>query len=217
MSEHATVLTTELARYLAGLAAQEDDFLRDLRHQSAAAGIPPIGIAPEQATMIQILLRFGGAARVLEIGTLAGYSAIAMARALQPPAELHSIEINADYADFAQKWVARSEVADRITIHRGNAVELITTFDTASFDAVFIDADKTPSIHYLEQAKRVVRSGGLVLIDNAFAYGELLAESPARKDDVWAIQKFNEFIARDDALTSVILPTGDGMWVAIRE
>lgn len=217
MSEHATVLTTELARYLAGLAAKEDDFLCELRQASAEAGIPPIGIAPEQATMIQILLRFGRAGRVLEVGTLAGYSAIAIARALQPPAELHSIEINEDYADFAEDWIARSDVAGRISIHRGNAVDLITTFDEASFDAVFIDADKTPSVHYLEQAKRVVRPGGLVLIDNAFAYGELLEESPARKDDVWAIQKFNEFIARDDALTSVILPTGDGMWVAIRE
>ncbi len=216
MSEQATAVTTELVRYLAAHTAREDDFLVALKTAAAEAGIPPISIAPEQGTMLQILLRSHQARTVLEIGTLAGYSAITMARALPEDGHLHTMEINDAHADFAQSWIKRSDVANRITIHRANAVELVKTFTDNSIDAAFIDADKSPSMLYLEAAKRIVKPGGLILIDNAFAYGQLLDENPSRnKDDVWAIQRFNDHMAADDSLTSVILPTGDGMWIAL--
>jgi len=216
MSEVATAITTELVRYLAAHAAEEDAFLKGLRQEAAAAKIPNIAISPEQGTLVQILLRLMGARTVVEVGTLYGYSAISMARALGADGMVHTLEINPAYADFAQRSIARSDVAGRVTIHRGDAATLLAGFKDGSADAVFIDADKANSMLYYQQAKRIARAGGLVMIDNAFAYGQLLDENPSRKDDVWAIRKFNDFMAHDRSLTSVIVPTGDGMWVGLK-
>ena len=215
MSEVATMVTTELVRYLAAHTAEEDPFLQRLRAAAAEAGIPSIAIAPEQGVMMQILLRMLRPQRVLEIGTLYGYSAIAMARALPDGCTVHTIEVIDRHADFAEEWIARSDVADRIELQRGNAAEILPQLPDASADAAFIDADKANYPLYLEQCKRIVRRGGMILVDNAFAYGQLFDENPSRKDDVWAIQKFNDLVTHDRSMTSVILPIGDGMWICL--
>jgi caffeoyl-CoA O-methyltransferase len=215
MSEVATMVTTELIRYLAAHTGEEDAFLCSLRQAAAEREIPAIAISPEQGTMIQILLRLMQAEKVLEIGTLYGLSAIVMARALGAAGEVHSLELNTAFAEFAEEWIAKSDVASNIQIHRGNAVEWLPSFGDRSMDAAFIDADKANYQLYLKECKRIVRRGGLVLVDNAFAYGQLFDENPSRKDDVWAIQKFNDLFAHDRDLTSVILPIGDGMWITI--
>jgi len=215
MSEHATLVTAEHFRYIAERTTAEDDFLRELKRAARAAGIPAIWIAPEQASFMQILLRLCDASRVVEVGTLAGYSAICMARALPPTGRVHTIEIAPEHAVFATEWIAKSDVAGRVEVHRGSGQDILPTFATDSMDAAFLDADKSGYPLYLQECLRIVRRGGLIMVDNAFAFGQLLDAEPADRE-VPAVRAFNDLIAHEARLRSIIVPLGDGLWVAVK-
>ncbi len=165
---------------------------------------------------MQILLKLAGARRVVEVGTLAGYSAIQMARALPPDGEVVTIELSARHADFAEAWIARSDVAGRVRVLRGAGKSVLPTLPTAGSDACFLDADKGGYAEYLCECLRIVRPGGLVMADNAFAFGELLAREP-RERETSAVRAFNELVPKIRNLHSVIAPLGDGMWVGVIE
>lgn len=215
MSETSTLVGEEHFRYITAHTPGEDEFLRTLKREAAAAQIPAIWIAPEQASFMQILLKLARAREVVEVGTLAGYSAIMMARALPESGRVHTIEIQPAYADFAERWIARSDVAGRITVLRGAAAEVLAGFAPDSADAMFLDADKPSYPAYLLESLRIVRSGGLVMVDNALAFGELFADSPVSAD-VRAVREFNDLMARTEALHAIIVPLGDGLWVGVK-
>ena len=215
MSDRSTGVDERHFRYIAERTTPEDPFLAELKRAAFAEGIPEIWIAPEQAAFMQILLRAAGAREVLEVGTLAGVSAIAMARALPPGGRLRSIEIDPARADFAVRWIARSDVAGRIEVLRGAAAEVLPGLPDGSFDAAFLDADKPSYPLYLGECLRLVRRGGLVLADNALAFGQLLEPAPDR-EDVQAVRAFNDILAATPELQSVIVPLGDGLWVGVR-
>ncbi len=215
MTETSNAITTEHLRYIAERTAPEDSFLRELKTEARSAGIPPIWISPEQASFMQILLKLRGAREVVEIGTLAGYSAITMARALPPEGKVRTIEISPLHARFAGQWIARSDVAGRIEIHRGDARAVLPRFAPDSADAAFVDADKPGYPAYLKECLRIVRPGGLIMADNAFAFGEIFAEEPVDAE-VAAIRSFNDLIAREKALHSIIVPLGDGLWIGVK-
>jgi predicted O-methyltransferase YrrM len=215
MSEEATLVTAEHFRYIAERTTAEDDFLRELKHAARTAGIPAIWIAPEQASFMQILLRLCGASRVVEVGTLAGYSAISMARALPPAGRVHTIEIEPRHADFAAAWVAKSDVAGRVEVHRGAGQDVLPKFEADSMDAAFLDADKSGYPVYLRECLRIVRRGGLIMVDNAFAFGQLFDAAP-RDREVPAVRAFNDVMARETRLQSIIVPLGDGLWVGVK-
>lgn len=215
MSVESSVVTREHFRYLAERTVPEDDFLRDLKEAASRAGIPGISISPEQASFMQILLRLMGARTVLEIGTLAGYSAIAMARVLPPDGQVQTIERSGPHADFAEEWIAKSDVRDRVKVLRGQAREVLPKLGDGWADAAFVDADKANYPFYLEQCLRIVRDGGLVMVDNAFAFGQLLDEHPS-DPAVGNVRAFNELMARQTGLHSIIVPLGDGCWVGVK-
>jgi caffeoyl-CoA O-methyltransferase len=216
VSENPTLIDERHVRYLSERTTPEDKFLRDLKSAAAADGIPSIWISPAQASFIQILLRLGKAREVVEVGTLAGYSAIAMARALPESGRVRTIELNPKHADFAESWIARSDVPHRVEVHRGAGLEVLPRFASDSADAAFLDADKPSYPAYLSQCLRIVRRGGLIMADNAFAFGELFNESP-RDKEVAAMRRFNDLMAREKTLTGIIAPFGDGLWVAVKK
>ena len=216
MSGTGTAVTAQHFSYIAAHTRGEDAFLQELKSAAREAGIPEIWIAPEQAGFLQILLKAAGARRVVEAGTLAGYSAIQLARALPADGRVDTIEAEPRHAEFAERWIAKSEVAARIRVHRGKAGEKFREFPGGSADAVFRDADKRNNPLYLEEARRIVRKGGLILVDNAFAFGELLAENP-KDPETGAIRAFNDQVARTPGLHAVIVPLGDGVWVGVKE
>jgi predicted O-methyltransferase YrrM len=164
---------------------------------------------------MQILLRLAGAREVVEVGTLAGYSAIWMARALPDGGRVRTIELSAKHADFAERWAAKSDVADRVVVLRGAGADVMRTMETDSADAAFLDADKASYPVYLREALRIVRKGGLVMVDNAFAFGQLFDERPTDRE-ANAVKAFNEVMARTKELRSVIVPIGDGLWVGVK-
>lgn len=215
MSESSTRVSQAHFDYIAARTARDDAFLIELKNAARAAGIPSIWIAPEQASFMQILLRASGAREVIELGTLAGYSAIQMARALPKDGRVRTIEFNAMHARFAREWIAKSDVAGKVSVFEGRGVDVLPTFEANSADAAFLDADKVSYPQYLEHALRIVRTGGLVLVDNAFAFGQLLDPHPKDREAP-AVIAFNEVMARETRLQSVIVPIGDGLWVGVK-
>jgi len=215
MSEESSQVTAEHFRYIATHTTREDPFLTNLKLAATATGIPQIWIAPEQASFMQVLLRAAGTREVVEVGTLAGYSAIAMARALPDGGRVRTIELNPKHAEFARAWAAKSDVAAKVEVHLGGGMDVLPGFATDSADAAFLDADKSSYPKYLAECLRIVRPGGLILADNAFAFGELLAAAP-KDPEVPAIRAFNEVMAAESRLQGVIVPIGDGLWVAVK-
>lgn len=216
MSASSTPVSSDLIRYISERTRGEDPFLAKLKVAAAEAGIPEIWISAEQASFMQVLLKAAGARRVIEVGTLAGYSAIVMARALPEDGEVVTVEVEPKHAAFAREWVDASDVAGRVHVHLGPGVDVLPRFEENSADACFIDADKANYANYLEECIRIVRPGGLLLCDNAFAFGELLDES-STDPSVQAIRDFNEIVAAKPNLHGIIAAIGDGCWVCVNE
>lgn len=216
MSGTSSAVTEKHFAYLAERTRTDDDYLRRLKVAATEAGIPKIWIAPEQASFLQILLTLRGAREVVEVGTLAGYSAICMARALGPNGKVRTIEREAMHAAFARKWVADSDVAGRVDVLEGAAREILVGLPAASADACFIDADKDNYPHYLDECVRILRPRGLLMVDNAFAFGELF-DPNATDPSVHAIRRFNDLLAKRSGLHAMIVPIGDGCWVGVKE
>src|SRR5258706_1339449 len=142
MSENATLIDERHVRYITEHTLAEDSFLQDLKRDAAAAGIPPIWIAPAQASFVQIMLRLAKAREVVEVGTLAGYSAIAMARALPRGGKVRTIELETKHADFAERWIAKSDVADRVEVLRGSGLDVLPRLCAGSPRRPLLRADK---------------------------------------------------------------------------
>ena len=202
--------------YVRRLFAREDDCLRAIRARADEADLPAIQLPPATARAVQILLRAIGARRVLEIGTLAGYSAVWIARALPADGRLVTLEIDPDRAAVARGSVEDAGLAARVEVRVGDALELMAAMDPdPPFDAVFLDADKERYCDYLEQAARLVRHNGLLVADNALWRGEVLDPEGFGGLAV-DIHRFNERVAADPRFEATILPVGDGLMVAVR-
>jgi predicted O-methyltransferase YrrM len=128
---------------------------------------------------------------------------------------VRTIEVRPEHAEFARKWIADSDVAGKVEVHEGPGVEVLPGFADGSADAAFLDADKVSYPHYLRECLRIVRSGGLILVDNALAFGRLL-DTEDQTESVSAIRAFNDLMASHEGLQGVIVPLGDGLWVAVK-
>lgn len=209
-------LPERLDEYVRGLYAVEDDLLAELRAEIPRRGMPEIQISPTQGRLMQVLLLSIGARRVLEIGTLGGYSAVWMARALPAGGRLITLELEAERAALARDYAARAGLGDVIEVQVGDARELLAGLIAARpepFDAVFIDADKAGYPEYLDRALELVRPGGLILGDNAFRDGRVVDDDP--DEATQGILAYNERIAGDDRLESTIVPIRDGLAVSV--
>lgn len=201
--------------YVADLFAAEDSILKELRRASAEAGLPQISISRSEGKLLQVLLRAVNANRVLELGTLGGYSALWMARALPEAGRLITVERDPKRAELASRFVARAGLAERVTVRVGAAAELLPDLvEEGPFDAVFIDADKEGYPDYLDWCSNNVRAGGLVIGDNAFKSGQVL-DSETRDPGVLGIREFNRRMASDPRFTSIVVPMRDGIAIAV--
>jgi caffeoyl-CoA O-methyltransferase len=173
-------------------------------------GMPAIQVGPSEGRFLYLLMKMIGATKVVEVGTLAGYSAIHMARALPADGRLWTIEYAPKHAEVARANIAAAGLADRVTVLVGAGREVLPTLK-GPVDAVFIDADKENYDHYGQWAIANLRPGGLVLGDNAYLFGKLVDDS----DTARAMRRFHEAVAA--ACDSVCLPTPDGLVVGIKK
>lgn len=210
-------LNEQLYQYLCEFGGAEDDFLRQLNEEAAELGIPQIQISPEQLAVIQFLLNTIRARRVVEIGSLAGYSTIGMLRVLPPDGVLYAFEKEPRYAQFVQAKAAAAGVAEKLRLIVGDAHQQLRrhTFE-AEIDFVFLDADKTGYRDYAEFLTPHIRRGGILAADNALMGGEII-NVQTTDPDVQAMQEFNQWIKSDRRYQSCIVPVGDGMLLALKQ
>lgn len=214
MSTTSTPVDESLFTFIAGTTIPEDGFLRDLRVAATAAGLPEIHIAPEQAAFLQIVLRASNARTVVEVGTLGGYSAIAMARGLPVDGRVITCEIDPHHAAFAREWVVRSDQRGKIEVRPGDAADTLRTLAPESADAIFLDADKPGYVTYLQHARRILRPGGVLLADNVLAGGDV---ANGTGPTAVAMRAFLAAVKAAPELSSVIVPLGDGCLFGVKQ
>ncbi len=213
MSNRTLTLTDELVDYVQRLGVREHPALAALRDETAPLPEHSMQIAPEQGAFMALLVRLLDARRIIEIGTFTGYSSTAMALALPSDGRIVCCDVSPEWTDVARRAWADAGVADRVELRLAPATETLATLDDDSFDLAFIDADKTGYDAYYEGCLRVVRPGGLILIDNVLQGGRVV--QPAEDgESVRAIRTLNEKIAADERVDHVLLPLADGLTMA---
>lgn len=214
-----------LADYVAKTFGGDDELLADVRRRAEAAGLPAIHVSPFDGRILQVLARAAGARKIVEIGTLAGYSGVCLARALPKDGVLHTFEFVPKHAEVARESFRKAGVEGKVSIHVGAAVEKLRGIEPQGpFDLVFIDADKENYPNYLAWAGKHLRPGGVVLADNAFAWGLV-----AVGDDAAELNQGGNRVARtairtlnaalgdpDGPWVSAMLPTGEGLAMGVK-
>ena len=195
------------------LFAPEDDALRAAREAPAGHGMPSISISPAQGRLMQVLARAVGAKRILEIGALAGYSGVWLARALPDGGKLISLEVSEKHAAVARESLARAGVADRAEVRVGPGDTLMEALASEEpFDLVFIDANKEGYPAYLEWALKLARPGAFIIADNTVRGGSPLAATldPAADEGARGLWTYNQRVAGEKRLLSVALANDEG-------
>ena len=193
---------------ITSMFAAEDEALQAALEAAKQAGLPQIQISPIQGKFLQLLATMCNARKILEIGALAGYSGIWLARALSPGGRLITLELNPDHANVVRNSFARAGVGDRSEVRVGKALDLLPTLEReAPFDLVFIDADKPPYPQYLDWALRLTRPGSIIVADNCIRSG--MAFRPPEDEGMAGIVEFNQRMASDPRLVSLALAMDD--------
>lgn len=180
----------------------EDDTLANHPHAQMLSG-------HVQGKILEMISRMIRPEKILEIGTFTGFSALCLAKGLQPGGKLHTIELREEDAAVAKKYFKKAGAENMIELHTGNALQIIPTL-AETWDLVFIDADKVSYIEYYELTLPAVKKGGWILADNVLFHGEVLAGNVKGKN-AKAILAFNEHIKKDDRVQQVILTIRDGL------
>ena len=203
--------TPQILEYAARTHHPSDRGLERAFQAPARHGMPEIQLGPSEGRLLELLLRLINATKVVEIGTLAGYSALWMARALPPGGHLWTIESDPKHAGVAAEVVGEAGFGDRVTIIRDEAADVLPRLrDSGPFCAVFLDADKGRYDLYGRWATANLRPGGLLIGDNAYLFGRLLEDS----EEARAMRRFHEEMS--SSYRSVCLPTPDGLAVGVR-
>ncbi len=193
--------------YLSRTLVGSDPDLDAARADQRAAGMPAIEVAPLSGKLLNLLARIAGARRVLEIGTLGGYSTIWLARALAEDGQLITIEAEPAHAEVARRSIERAGVGDRVEIRVGRAVDVLPEID-GPFDLIFIDADKESNTLYLDAAARLGRPGAVIVVDNIGRQGRV-ADPASENPQVIGTQRGLEMLARDPRFDATALQTLD--------
>jgi predicted O-methyltransferase YrrM len=215
-------LWTSVDQYYSDVLVKQDEALDAALRDSDAAGLPPINVTPNQGKLLHLMARICRASSILEIGTLGGYSAIWLARALPDGGRLVTLEAEQRYAEVATANIARAGLADRVEVRVGRALDTLPELEAdgyGPFDLVFIDADKPSNPDYVEWALKITRPGSVIIVDNVVRGGEV-ADSGSEDSAVLGVRRMNELIAADQRLAATAIQTVgskgyDGLLVAL--
>ena len=206
----------KVAGYLETVFGPEDPVLAEIRDRSAAAGRPDIQVARFDGRHLEVIARATGARRVVEVGTLGGYSGVCLARGMSSGGRLDTFESEPRHAEVARESFRRAGLADRVRIHLGRArEELVKIEPDGPFDLLFIDADKVSYPDYLRWGVANLRRGGVVLADNVFraAFG---AEGDWSAESVAALDLFNRELVAGGAFAATFIPTVEGLAFGVK-
>jgi len=219
MSAKSIGLSDELHAYLLSMGVREPAVLRRLRDETQAMPRHNMQIAPEQGALMSMLVELTGARRCLEVGTFTGYSALAVALALPSDGHLLCCDVSEEWTSVGHRYWSEAGVADRVELRLGPALDtldaLLAAGDADSYDFAFVDADKTNYGAYYERLLRLLRPGGLMLIDNVL-WGGRVIDLAVGDDDTRAIREMNERLATDERVSIALLPVADGLTLACK-
>jgi predicted O-methyltransferase YrrM len=203
-----TNLLHAVDEYIQHLFSANDPALQHALDNSQRHGLPPINVSANEGKLLYMLAKLSGAGKVLELGTLGGYSTIWLARALPEDGRVLTLEYNPKHAEVARANIAFAGLSDRIEVRVGAALDLLPQIEARGegpFDLFFIDADKVNYPHYLHWCIRLARPGSVILSDNLIRNGSVL-QPPPDDEAAQVIARFNREIASDPRLESLILP-----------
>jgi predicted O-methyltransferase YrrM len=217
-------LWSEVDRYVADRLLGEDPLLDAALADSAAAGLPSIAVSPPQGKLLHLLARIHGASRILEVGTLGGYSTIWLARALPEDGRVVTLELDPGYAEIAAANIERAGLAGLIEIRVGDAHESLAALIAEApepFDMVFIDADKQSTPEYFTAALELSRPGGVIVVDNVVRGGALI-DADGQDPGAQGMRRFHEMLSGDTRVSATTIQTVgskgyDGLTVVLIE
>jgi len=202
-------LWTQVDDYINQITIKSDAALDAAAAAAAAAGLPPISVTPAHGKLLHLIARAQGAKRILEIGTLAGYSTIWLARAVLPAGQVISLESNERHAQIARENMLRAGLSGRVEIRVGAALDTLPRLATEKqrpFDFTFIDADRTNLAEYFDWAVKLSRSGSVIIVDNVVRKGGVI--DPASEDiNVKGVRRFNDRLKTDTRVTATMVQT----------
>jgi caffeoyl-CoA O-methyltransferase len=215
-------LVESVDHYISGLFDDQDEALTATERSIAEANIPQISVSPNQGKFLQVLARLCKASRILEIGTLGGYSTIWLARALPSTGRLISLELDPNHAAVARKNIIHAGLDSIVDIRIGRALDSLAQIkaeNAAPFDMIFIDADKPPYADYFQWALQLSKPGTLIVADNVIREGKVLDKNTS-DPMVQGAQRFNQMLATHSGVTATIIQTvglkeHDGMALAV--
>jgi predicted O-methyltransferase YrrM len=200
---------TAVDRYLTDLFVQPDPALEAALQASAAAGLPPIQVSPNQGKLLLLLARVQAARNILEIGTLGGYSTVWLARALPGNGRLITLELDEKFAAVARANIARAGLADVVELRLGRALQTLPQLAAEGrgpFDLIFIDADKASYPDYFKWALKLSRRGSLIIADNIVRKGAV-ADAASSDPNVQGVRRFNELLAAEPRVSATAIQT----------
>jgi caffeoyl-CoA O-methyltransferase len=217
VSPKSFLLTAELHEYIVAHTTPIDEVQRELIAETQALGpVSGMQVAPEQGAFLTILTKSLGVRRAVEVGTFTGYSSLCIARGLAEGGTLLCCDVSEEWTGIARRYWQRAGVADRITLRIAPAVETLRALPAEPhLDLAFVDADKGGYRAYAEELIPRLRPGGVLLVDNVLWGGSVLAGAEPRSD-VEHIRAFNDWLAADPRVDSVMLPIADGLSMALR-
>ncbi len=211
-----TVYTDTTSEYINQLFVHQDDALQHAMQDTLQKGLPAISVKPEEGRFLQFLVRACGAKKVVEIGTLGGYSGIWIGRGLAPGGKLISLEKEPRHAEIALQHIRNAGLQDKIEVRVGDAHQQLKRLsEEGPFDFIFIDAEKDGYDEYFNWAIENIRLGGTIAAHNAFRKGSVAGQvSPDEYTSL--MQAFNHRVATDPRVISTIFPAGDGTLLAVK-
>ena len=217
MSTKTILMDDQLLEYLRQNSVREPDVLQELREETQKLSNSGMQISPEQGQLMFMLVKLVNAHKIVEIGTFTGYSSTVMALAMPEDSQLIAFDISEEYTRTARRFWKKAGVDQRVKLVLGNAKESLKDFlqtgEQESVDLAFIDADKSSYAEYYECCLKLIRPGGLILVDNVLWSGQV-ADASNHDKDTEALRIFNAALSSDQRVDLCMVPIGDGLTIA---
>ncbi len=220
MSNQTLNLTPTLYAYLQNVSLRESKLLMRLRKETQQLDMAVMQISPEQGQFMALIVELIAARKIVEVGTFTGYSALCMAMAQPEGGHIYCCDISAEWTAIGQRYWQEAGVSDQVTLKLAPALETLALLEAqhgqGSFDMAFIDADKRNYLAYYEACLRLLRPGGLLLIDNTL-WGGAVIDDTDQSVDTQAIRDLNHKLYEDDRINLSLLPLSDGLTMALKQ
>ena len=207
-------ITENIHKYCKEHTASDNRLLSELeRYTWENEDVPQMISGQMVGKFLQSIIRMIAAKKIVEVGTFTGYSALQMAEAIPLDGEIHTCELMKKHTETARSFFDKSDYGKKITIHQGPALESLEQMKSVSFDLAFIDADKSNYLEYYQHCLVLIRTGGVIVLDNMLWGGDVL---DPQDDDAKALRRTGDFIKNDQRVFNTLLPIRDGLMLCIK-